>query len=459
MKSNASSGQDSQDSDIERFLPIINMIDLGQLSLAATRIRLNQVQSHESAQKRSTDLTCHVQQPPLIGSYNMVYVIVFSDGLRWTARIPGSGVSSFGQHEEQMLMTSIRTTGLIGSSTTIPVPRIHGWNLDRNNLVRVPYLLASFIEGKLLSETWSGYEEAKKVDILKRIAHMMSQLHTFQFNEIGSLVWKSDELKPDVDAITGLGSTYEELWDGVEPWGTPYVAGPFQSTKEYLLDMLDEPEEPQGPRDEPKASDWGFAETALLRRLIESIPQSLDKPHSFVLGHPDFNYQNIFVSDNGEITGFIDWDGVHTNPRALGFARYPSWITRDWDPVRYGYGQPDCRDEDSPEQLVKYRQEYAAALEACNLPRAHYSPEDTKLSHLLEAVDIAVADTICRPWIISLLLRFSLDDKVPFTFREFCDAWLEGNAGEWVHLVENAFKNMWYKDQDQPQHPLPETRR
>ena len=94
-----------------------------------------------------------------------------------------------------------------------------------------------------------------------------------------------------------------------------------------------------------RAAQWNNAELSLLRLAIDSIPQALDTPQTFSLRHPDFNYQNIFTNDASDITGLIDWDGVQTLPRALGFARYPSWITRDWDPVKYGYGEPGWRDE------------------------------------------------------------------------------------------------------------------
>ncbi|SJL09230.1 uncharacterized protein ARMOST_12606 [Armillaria ostoyae] len=37
------------------------------------------------------------------------------------------------------------------------------------------------------------------------------------------------------------------------------------------------------------------------------------------------------------VTGFIDWDDVFVGPREGGYARYLSWITRDWDPIMYGW--------------------------------------------------------------------------------------------------------------------------
>jgi len=58
-----------------------------------------------------------------------------------------------------------------------------------------------------------------------------------------------------------------------------------------------------------------------------------------------------------KITGLIDWDNAQTVPSICGFAWYPSWITRDWDPHMYGWPyMPET--ENSPEQLERYRQHY-----------------------------------------------------------------------------------------------------
>jgi hypothetical protein len=268
----------------------------------------------------------------------------------------------------------------------------------------------------------------------------MSQLHALQFDKIGSLVFESDAAVPHVDAMVQMKSSYEDMFNGGEVWGTASLSGPFESTKAYLLAMLDDPTEAVKER---KISDAGLC---LLRLAIDSIPPSLDTPPTFSLGHPDFNYQNIFTNDEGDITGLIDWDGTHTLPRALGFARYPSWITRDWDPVKYGYDEPDGREEDSPAQLLSYRREYAASMAALRLPEQSYLPHDTTLSMILEAIEIAVEDTVCRPWIIIRLLEYAFDAKVPFTFKEFGEAWLQEQAGTWIDEVTHKFGLMWHEE-------------
>lgn len=122
--------------------------------------------------------------------------------------------------------------------------------------------------------------------------------------------------------------------------------------KAYYTLMLDmHPEQNQVPK--------GLA--MLLRQLISWIPEP-SRMDPFILAHPDFDTQNLIVSEEGELQGLIDWDGVAALPRTLGNERYPRWLTRDWDPATYGYQEPMKKGvepegvrEDSPESLAYYR--------------------------------------------------------------------------------------------------------
>ena len=396
---------------------------------------------------KTDNLTCLIEEKPLFGGFNVVFVITFSDDVKWIARFPGYGVSSFGELEARRLLSDIQTKTLIRSSTSIPIPEVFAWDLNRENPVGAPYHLETFVEGRLLAERWTGdwlSDESKKRKVLRKLAQLMSQLHSLHFDKIGSLVLGADGTSLKVDATVEMNYSWDMSED--EIWPTASLSGPFGSTKEYLLSGLSDPE------DVPEVRRHIKADIAILRQAIDSIPKTLDTPQSFSLGHPDFNYQNILTNDEGEITGLIDWDGLETCPRPLGFARYPSWITRDWDPAMYDYAKelpdPDNKayQEDSPEQLLSYRREYAAAMVNQNLPKEAYSPNDTRLSHLVEAISIAVGNTMCRPSIIGVLLEYAFNKKMPFTLNEFYDAWLDHGAEAWLDKIRDAFGRMWHEE-------------
>ncbi|KAK3329701.1 hypothetical protein B0H66DRAFT_35093 [Apodospora peruviana] len=84
-----------------------------------------------------------------------------------------------------------------------------------------------------------------------------------------------------------------------------------------------------------------------------SLLQESTTQEGFVLAVPDFDSQNIMTDDQGNLTGLIDRDFVQTMPRCLGYSRYPGWITRDWNPLMFGW--PGSSRENSPEELERYR--------------------------------------------------------------------------------------------------------
>jgi Phosphotransferase enzyme family len=149
----------------------------------------------------------------------------------------------------------------------------------------------------------------------------------------------------------------------------------------------------------------------LLVAMIECLPPSLkavsESRETFVLAHLDLSLQNILVQEDGTVTGIIDWDNVHTVPRCVGYARYPSWITRDWDPVLHGYGDPNARFENSPEELERYRQHYSSAMRAF---RPEKCLDYTTKSHLHEAVSIAAYEPICTPEILRKIFEYVFPD-------------------------------------------------
>ena len=134
--------------------------------------------------------------------------------------------------------------------------------------------------------------------------------------------------------------------------------------------------------------------------MIQCIPPSVTAKASefetFVLAHPDFDSQNVLVSEDGTLIALIDWDNVQTVPRCIGYTRYPAWITRDWDPAKYGYGLPNTRPENSPEELEYYRSQYANKMRTLLLESIDFSTK----SHLFEALWIAVSNPFCKDAIV-----------------------------------------------------------
>ncbi|KIW02278.1 uncharacterized protein PV09_06428 [Verruconis gallopava] len=52
---------------------------------------------------------------------------------------------------------------------------------------------------------------------------------------------------------------------------------------------------------------------------------------TFVLAPPVFDWQNILIDDENNVTGFLDWDKACTVPRYLGWAATPLWLSREYN--------------------------------------------------------------------------------------------------------------------------------
>ena len=189
--------------------------------------------------------------------------------------------------------------------------------------------------------------------------------------------------------------------------------------------------------------------------MIDWLPEPLDGRKPFVLVHPDFDIQNFLVSEEGELQGIIDWDGVAAFPRILGNEAYPGWLTHDWDPAMYGWNEgmehgiePKGLWEDSPATLSFYRKVYANfmasycqddmqpgkltrnSLISDNLAMAASSP--LFMPAIARNMSDAIQDAIRRDF--SIVLRATEpglgdDDEGPlgeFSFYGFCCDLAEG---------------------------------
>lgn len=106
------------------------------------------------------------------------------------------------------------------------------------------------------------------------------------------------------------------------------ASGPFQSTGNLFQ---------HASTAKSNENVWRKAEAKVLEVIMGCLPtlESTSLP-GFVLYLPDFDSRNVMVDEEDTVTGLVDWDLAHTMPRFMGYARYPGWITSDWDHVMYG---------------------------------------------------------------------------------------------------------------------------
>ena len=189
----------------------------------------------------------------------------------------------------------------------------------------------------------------------------MSQLSQFQFDKIGSLQFDSDSLTIQPVSVNAMLWTKQLIsrlcTSASDPGLTFRKIGPFDTSREYFEALLVCRQPPQ--------DQFAIGMRQLLKMMLQSIPRSVSTKtprdsETFVLAHPDFDSQNVLVSEDGTLTALIDWDNVHTVPRCIGYTRYPTWITRDWDPAHVTVTVcQTLAPRTLPEELEYYRSRYA----------------------------------------------------------------------------------------------------
>ena len=229
-----------------------------------------------------------------------------------------------------------------------------------------------------------------------------------------------------------------------------------------------------------KCEDQYLTQLALLCVFALSLPDDSYVSPPFILTFPGYNYYNILVDDEGDVTRLLDWDSTLVLPMQAGFACYLSWITCDWDPTAYSWPPLDmesasddadenlapgsdglcngdldigghaghseqggghseivshCQEDlNSPQTLQCYQDEYLEIYTKVDPANAALM----KNSHIFEAILIAIFSEVSRGCIIIQKLMeyiFGIEDVV--LYLEFMESVTQG---AWLNDLVDAKK-------------------
>lgn len=384
--SSSTTSDDSGDEDTFGRLLNITAADLIALG---SRIR-------ELVSKTKTSNGCLVET--CSGSFNLVHILQL-DETKMVIRIPINGQSGdLPSPAKEALESQVLTIKYIKEHTSVPVPEVFHFDTTTSNEIGAAYIAMSYISGLTISRLWfdaSGPTplEERRRNILKQLAQSMSQLSTLHFDKIGSLVPSCQGSGHD------LGPCYE--WDEAEDGMISITSrsGPFFTAESFLRKFW-------APTN--RKSTYAIGAAGVLEEMLPLLPYSSE----YVLALPDYDSQNVMADEEGNITGLIDWDNVQTVPGFIGCLRYPGWITRDWDPLMYGWPRSS---ENSPDELQEYRAYYLNEIKEALKPQGSDNYRLTEKSHIFEAFWIAVANvgnrtSICQKFVEEATRRIDKDD-------------------------------------------------
>jgi hypothetical protein len=386
-KSSSTSSSGSSEIDAEVFGPLASISEDSLITLAS-RIAKDVLHVPSDNVFNNTKLVTRI-----CGSYNIVHVMEV-ETTKLIIRVPATGWGAgMTKAAEDALASQVAIMRLIRKKTDVPVPEVYSFDPTNNNKISAPFICMSFIPGETVSHVWLDdsldevSRDSLRLSILTSISKSMAQLSSLTFDRIGSIMERED-------GANFLGPVFD--WDEQEDGSMQVKAArTYVSTTEYLACHM----EFKAERDS-----WDRSGNKMVEALVQSSPD-LNSHSRFVLCPPDFDSQNILVDPNsGNVTGFIDWDLCQTMPPHLGYARYPGLITRDWDPLMYGY--PVIETEDSPETLQRYREHYNIKLGEALSWEGDW--KFTKNSHISEAVWNAALSSFTRMDIVRKFVEVAL---------------------------------------------------
>ncbi|KAK2755733.1 hypothetical protein FQN54_005883 [Arachnomyces sp. PD_36] len=266
---------------------------------------------------------------PIFGKSHILYPLEFEDGIKWILKIPANGTPDLlDPASKRALRSEASTVDLLSRKTTIPLPRVFGFEEDCGNELGCPFILMEYIAGKRLSDFWyhkassESALSAYRSRILKDIAGAMAQLNQFSCDEGGITSFDNDG-EPDGIGPFRFVKHRQSIED--EPrkeWEMPTFieAGPFEYAETMFKALLKQHRKPR--------SRFGKGALEFLRKFLSCFPDTEERS-SFVLAHPNLELDNIVVSEHGQIKAFIGWTGVSAVPQGMGNESYPRWLMHD----------------------------------------------------------------------------------------------------------------------------------
>ncbi|KAI6093234.1 hypothetical protein F4821DRAFT_222486 [Hypoxylon rubiginosum] len=446
----ASPSQNSEADDI--FSAVISEVDQTSLAPLAKSIRSRIDRQYNGKEP--------IVAEAIFGSYHMLFPLHFSDGVSWIVKIPHNGTKEkWDDLSANALLSEANTMCLLRRLTTIPLPEVFHLSSTTDNRLRCPYIMMSFVAGKSLYDVWFGHRlgNAKPEDVMKHrlkalsgIAEAMVQLGIFSFNQGGSMTFDAFGKFSGIGPARSLDhkAMLDRWFVHNDPSDDPiYVEDDVANgTKSYYLRPLARHPEEKG---------FPHGVWVLLHWLVNEIEEP-ENSKPFVLAHPNFDIQNFIVAEDGQLLSIIDWDGVAAVPRSVGNLRYPSWLTRDWDPAMYAYSEsmdagvePEGVWEDSPNVLADYRLLYRQIMS--RILGGTYDQRETRMSLITENLAIACHDPRCRNDILTKMIQQMGEHHSSPRFPSFTR--LADKLGTNEHLLqkirpglEDAFRNLLLVD-------------
>ncbi|KAJ5928217.1 hypothetical protein N7466_007173 [Penicillium verhagenii] len=317
-----------------------------------------------SVQQREDDVTGFEKLAE--GGFNRCFLVTMRNGMRVVARIPYPVT----EPKSLVIASEVATTDFLRSHG-IPVPKIFGYSTTDSNSAGTEYIFMEFVQGTNLGDVWFTLTERQRTKLTTSLVQLESQIFALRFPASGSIYYCHDLPKENRRVMLPSHHSNNDTKKGDN-----FCIGPATSLEMWFgrRNMLSVDRGPHG--DCPSALTAGakkeIAEaydykpqshrehiTTLenyLQIAPHLIPHKVPELHRPVIRHPDLQPNNIFVSDDLEICGLIDWQHSTVLPLFLQCG-IPKSLQNYGDAISESLQTPSLPDNfDELEEMEQYRQ-------------------------------------------------------------------------------------------------------
>ncbi|KAJ5585265.1 uncharacterized protein N7459_005065 [Penicillium hispanicum] len=257
------------------------------------------------------------------GGFNRSFMITMRNGFRFVARVP----YPVAEPKSLLVASEVATIDFLRSHG-IPVPKVFGYSAVADNAAGTEYIFMELVQGQNLGDIWYHLSEQERITLVKKLVQLESRVFGLQFPASGSLYYADD--LPGYDnrvMVTSAGSTRHfcigpdtsfGLWYGKRldlSIGRGPLALTAGATKEIAY--LEKSGRALQPFQRLRREVYNYQaqshleHIATLKKYLQIAPHLIPRDcptlHRPTIRHPDLQPNNVFVSNELEITGLIDW--------------------------------------------------------------------------------------------------------------------------------------------------------
>ena len=259
---------------------------------------------------------CTISDRYTCGAYNLVFEVLFDDGISWIARLRSASpmqvvsqelVFESPTYKQHIMESEVATMKYVRQHTSIPVPEVYAYDTTSTNPAKSPYILMECIHGWRTPLKLQELPDNVLRNIIDQLANVLFQLSSLQFPKIGYL-------HDDVDGQYRIDAMLDRKGKRV---------GPFSSAGEYYRWRADQPLN----RSNESLVDLQDAlfHSYLYRLSLPFLMNGISNEGPFPLAHNDLGVHNVLFDEDWKLVGVIDWSGACVVPWES-FAQLPGGV-------------------------------------------------------------------------------------------------------------------------------------